>query len=92
MMGSAMAMGLLSGAAVVLGRLLLLLLFPLAAPGLAMFPPLLPMKELVLPVGRSSTRGPGMRFPRVVMLISEGSVRKSRAMVAVGLRLGLGTR
>lgn len=77
MMGNAMAMGLLRGAAA--GTLVL----PLAVPGLAMFPPLLlllpPTKLLVLPLGSSSTRGPGMRLPRVVMLISEGSPRKRRA-------------
>lgn len=92
-----MAMGLLRGAAA--GSLL----FPLAVPGLAMFPPLLlllpplllllpPTKLLVLPLGSSSTRGPGMRLPRVVMLISEGSPRKRRACVGARTLFRLGMR
>lgn len=89
MMGSAMAMGLLRGAAA--GTLVL----PLAVPGLAMFPPLLlllPTKLLALPLGSSSTRGPGMRLPRVVMLISEGSPRKRRAWVGARTLFRLGMR
>lgn len=85
-----MAMGLLRGAAA------RSLLFPLAVPGLAMFPPLLlllpPTKLLVLPLGSSSTRGPGMRLPRVVMLISEGSPRKRRACVGARTLFRLGMR